>query len=172
MSGYLERYGTFAFIFMIAVITGGAAMLVAHACESNRPIEILTPQTSLVSEMPTEVIIGGIVTKPGIYPLREGDTISSIIQAAGGLAPHAYNNRLTIYVSTGEEKAWPQRVNINTAETWLLGALPGIGPSRAQAIVNYRDQYGSFRQIEDLTKVEGISSGIFDKTKQLITVTD
>jgi len=50
--------------------------------------------------------------------------------------------------------------------------LPGIGQGKAQAIVDYRNQHGPFRRIEDVLKVEGIGSGTLDKIKNLITVED
>ena len=172
MADHLERYGALALIFLVIVIIGGGVMLAVNAGDPAHPVEILSPPTFSKSGLPPDVHVGGAVANPGIYPLREDDTIPDILQAAGGIAPHADSSRLTIHVPTGEENPLPQKVNLNIAETWLLQALPGIGPSRAQAIVAYRKQHGSFRQIEDITKVEGISHGIFDKVKDFITVTD
>ncbi len=63
-----------------------------------------------------------------------------------------------------------QKVNINRAEIWLLEALPGIGQVKAQAIVDYRTNNGSFRRIEDLIKVEGISKTTLDILRNMITV--
>lgn len=172
MAGRLEKYGAYALIFLVAVIIGGGVMLAANAGDRAQPIEILPPPTFSRSELPAEVHVGGAVANPGIYPLQDGDTISDILQSAGGLTPEADSSRLTICVPAKEEMPLPQKVNLNTAEAWLLEALPGIGPGRAQAIVTYRNQHGNFRQIDDLIKVEGISYGIFDKIKGLITVTD
>ena len=64
----------------------------------------------------------------------------------------------------------PQKVDINRAETWLLAALPGIGEARAQAIIDYRQRYGPFRDINELLKVPGIGDTIFEGIKRLITV--
>ena len=47
-------------------------------------------------------------------------------------------------------------VNINTADTVLLDTLPGIGPSKAAAIVLYRDEHGLFVHLEDIQNVSGI----------------
>jgi competence protein ComEA len=49
-----------------------------------------------------------------------------------------------------------QRVNVNTARVDELAAIPGIGEERARAIVNYRDQNGPFRSVDDLLSVRGI----------------
>ncbi|MCJ7522237.1 MAG: ComEA family DNA-binding protein, partial [Dehalococcoidia bacterium] len=64
----------------------------------------------------------------------------------------------------------PQKVNLNTAETLLLEALPGIGEVLAQRIIDYRSENGPFQQIDDLTKVEGIGPATFENLKDKITV--
>ncbi len=61
-------------------------------------------------------------------------------------------------------------VNINTASATELMTLKGIGKSRAEAIIQYRTQNGSFAKIEDLMKVTGIKQKMFDKIKNNITV--
>lgn len=61
-------------------------------------------------------------------------------------------------------------VNINTADLDTLDTLPGIGPSTAQSIVDYRQNYGSFYTIEDLMNVSGIGESKFNQVKDLITV--
>ena len=61
-------------------------------------------------------------------------------------------------------------VNINTATVEELKALPGIGPAKAQAIVDYRKENGNFKSVEDLKKVKGIGEGIFGKLKDEATV--
>jgi competence protein ComEA len=61
-------------------------------------------------------------------------------------------------------------VNINTATAVELDALPGIGPTAAQAIIDYRLQHGSFQFIQDIQKVPGIGPASFDKIKDYITV--
>ena len=48
--------------------------------------------------------------------------------------------------------------------------LPGIGQTRAEAIVAYRQERGSFQTIEDIMKVDGIKEGSFEKLKEKITV--
>ncbi|MCB9423200.1 MAG: helix-hairpin-helix domain-containing protein [Ardenticatenaceae bacterium] len=63
-------------------------------------------------------------------------------------------------------------VNINTANLDELDALPGIGPSTAQKILNYRDENGRFNTIEELMNVSGIGEAKFDGVKDLITVGD
>jgi competence ComEA-like helix-hairpin-helix protein len=61
-------------------------------------------------------------------------------------------------------------ININTADASKLDTLPGIGPSKAAAIVTYRTQHGPFSHTEDIQKVTGIGPVTYAKFEQLITV--
>jgi competence protein ComEA len=61
-------------------------------------------------------------------------------------------------------------LNINTATVDQLDDLPGIGPTTAQNIVDYRTQHGPFQRIQDLMNVPGIGPATFDRLKDLITV--
>ena len=56
-------------------------------------------------------------------------------------------------------------VNINTAGADELKALPGIGPAKAEAIVEYRKQHGNFKSVEELKNVKGIGDGIYNRLK-------
>lgn len=62
------------------------------------------------------------------------------------------------------------KVNINTADEATLMTLPGIGPSKAQAILIYRQENGQFKVVEDLKAVSGIGDKTFEKLVDLITV--
>lgn len=48
--------------------------------------------------------------------------------------------------------------------------LPGIGESKADSIIKYREEQGKFQSIEDIKQIEGIKDGVFQKIKDLITV--
>ena len=61
-------------------------------------------------------------------------------------------------------------VNINTAGADELKALPGIGPAKAEAIVEYRKQHGNFKSVEELKNVKGIGDGIYNRLKDEATV--
>ncbi len=68
---------------------------------------------------------------------------------------------------SGKESA---PVNINTAGAQELMTLSGIGESRAEAILSYREENGMFSSIEDIKNVSGIGEGIFERIKNMITV--
>jgi len=65
-----------------------------------------------------------------------------------------------------------EKININKATAEELDGLPGIGPAKGKAIVDYRTQNGDFKTIEDIQKVKGIKAGVFSKIIDHIKVTD
>lgn len=66
--------------------------------------------------------------------------------------------------------ATPERVNINTADSGEMATLPGIGQSKAQAIVEYRSEHGPFPTIESLANVRGIGMKVLDKIRPFLTI--
>jgi competence protein ComEA len=70
---------------------------------------------------------------------------------------------------TAEEEA-DDRVNINTADKEALMTLPGIGESKAETIIQYREEHGSFDSIEKLMEIPGIKEGVYNKVKDQIKV--
>jgi comEA protein len=61
-------------------------------------------------------------------------------------------------------------INLNSATLEQLDTLPGIGPSKAKAIIDYRTNYGNFRSLEQLMEVKGIGPKIFARMKANITI--
>ena len=61
-------------------------------------------------------------------------------------------------------------MNLNTASKEELMTLTGIGEAKADSIIRYREENGGFQNPEDLMKIEGIKSGVFNKIKEQITV--
>lgn len=164
----LNKYWTLVIIFLIAIITVSSIVVWARY-RGSQPVEISTPPAQ---ELSGEIYIGGAVSNPGFYPLKVGDSIEALIQAAGGTTTSADLTQLKLYLPEVGDAAKPQKVNINRAELWLLEALPGIGETRAQAIIDYRQQNGWFGNIYELTKVDGIGITTYDQIKHLVTVAD
>jgi|YelNatPaOPRAMG01_1025707.scaffolds.fasta_scaffold00897_2 competence protein ComEA len=142
------------------------------------------------------VHIAGAVKMPGVYRLLEGSRVIDGIQSAGGALPSADLDRLNLadYLQDGSkvfvpEKSLPSnsilksdkekdikdknsassnKININYATEKELENLPGIGPSLAKRIVEYREQNGPFKDIEEIKNVKGIGDKKFEQIKDLI----
>ena len=169
MGRLLDKLWIVLILFLIVSIISGGVILVIKQVES-KPVEIIITPPKVI-QYQGQIHIDGAITNPGYYSWKEGDTLQALLQSAG-LKPEADFNRLKIYIPKIGETYPPQKVNINRAEVWLLQALPGIGPARAQAIINYRTQRGPFLRPEDLLKVEGIGRFAYERIKDLITVED
>lgn len=64
-----------------------------------------------------------------------------------------------------------ETININTASSEVLSSsLSGIGISKAEAIIKYRDQYGPFKSIDELVYVKGIGKSIIEKNRNKISI--
>lgn len=155
---------------LLAAIIVSGSVITWLKYTPGHPIEIILPPDQVISQ--GEIYVGGEVNNPGYYPLEERDTVNNIIQAAGGISPRADTRRLELYIPSVTGVEPPQKININQAEAWLLEALPGIGKTRAKAIINYRQQYGPFRHTSELINVEGIGTTIYEKIKPLVTVAE
>lgn len=145
------------------------------------------------------VHVCGKVRKEGVVTLPSGSRIYQAIEMAGGMTDEAASSCLNlaevltdgarVYVPGKEEveqgKFLPgdgggtnstfsgnkeEKVNINRASKEELMTLSGIGESRAEAILQYRTEHGTFASIEDLKNVSGIKDGIYEKIKDKITV--
>jgi len=146
-----------------------------------------------------KVDVKGEVLNPGVYIVLEGDRIIDVIEKAGGLKKGAstYNINLServtdemlIIVCKGvrehdvvtvlekecicNEDSHNVKedglVNINTATIDELISLPGIGESKAKAIIKYRNSNGSFKKIDDITNIPGIGDSTFANLKKNIT---
>lgn len=162
-----NKLWTLIIIILVAIIAAGS--LVAWSRYTpDQPVEISIPQTQ---QWQGEIYIEGAVAMPGLYPLKEGDSLAILIQAAGGTTASADLSGVKLYISeTG--RIQPQRIDINRAEAWLLEALPGIGKTLAQRVVDYRQQHGPFRNTNELLKVAGVGVKTYEQIKDLITVAD
>ncbi len=166
---HADRFYLFITVFLvIAIIAGGVTLIIRH--NKSQPVEIILSQTSLPQQS-GEIYIGGAVASPGFYLFRGNDTVQTLLSITGPESD-ADLGHIRIYIPYEGEAQLPQKVDINRAEPWLLEALPGIGETRAQGIVDYRNEIGPFKRIEDLLQVEGIGEGTFDKIKDYISVSD
>ena len=145
------------------------------------------------TERPVIVHITGAVPRPGVYALPQGARIQDAISAAGGFLAEAEKSQINLaaLLEDGEKLDIPyiegaspiittavpevvtsttELIDINTASAVELEELPGIGPTTAQKIVEYREQNGPFLSTEDIINVSGIGPGTYERIKDLITV--
>jgi competence protein ComEA len=162
---------------LIGLLAAGIIWLTASK-PRGEPVTLLPTSTSGA----LTVYVSGAVATPGVYTLPDGSRLDAAVQAAGGLLPGAEAEKINLaalledgqqievpgVIDTGHINAG--RVDINTASASELDALPGIGPTTAQAIVDYRLQNGPFQFIQDIQKVPGIGPTTYDRIKDYITV--
>ena len=149
-----------------------------------------TVDTHSIEEDSSKIVvyICGCVNKPGIYNCNLDDRIADVIKMAGGVTSTANINQINlaskltdgqkIYIpsiqeeseSVYEEDEKDSLVDINNASCEELMTLPGVGKARAESIIEYRDNYGSFKKIEDIMNVSGIKEAMFGKFKDKIKV--
>jgi competence protein ComEA len=175
-------YPTFVGL-LIGLVLGGLLWIVVRS-PRGESVELLPPPTPA----PLVVDVAGAVPRPGVYELPDGSRINDAVQAAGGFlaeadktsinlaAPLEDGQKLEIPFVAGAAPAGvqsfssPTLIDINTASLDELNTLPGIGPTLAQNIIDYRDTYGPFAFIEDIMNVDGIGTSAFEEIKDLITV--
>ncbi len=150
-----------------------------------------------VEEAPKQIFVHvtGAVKSPGVYTLFEGQRVYEVLKLAEplddadvdllNLAGVLYDQDKIYVPKKGEVLAGSDAlgaggaggsnrsaslININTASAKDLENLPGIGPAKAQAIVEFRTKQGPFSKKEDIKKVSGIGDVTYSKIESLITV--
>ena len=140
-----------------------------------------------------KVYITGSVKKPGVYSIKEGDRVIDLFQKAGGetigadlekinmasylkdgekiyIPSVTENNKFNSYSTTSSYNSNSKLININLANQNELQKLSGIGPSKAKAIIKYREKNGSFKNIKDLIKVSGIGNATLNKIEDEVSL--
>lgn len=147
---------------------------------------------------PIVVEISGQVMKPGIYTLEKGSRLLDLIEHAGGLTNQADKERVNnvfilrdgdyFYIPAVGERIpdtarnapgnnplidtshFDYPLNLNTATQEALESLPGIGPSKARDIINYREQIGAYESVDELVNVPGIGPTTLDSIREYLIV--
>jgi competence protein ComEA len=161
-----HRYLTLVSVFLVGVITTAGPL----AWQRFHPAPAIEVSLIPAPALSGDITITGDVITPGVFPLRAGDTLNDLVQAAGGLN-YSGTTSIIIDIRRPDMTGATQKIDINHAEAWLLEALPGIGELRAQAIVDYRVKHGLFHSISELVNVNGFGSDLLVKIRDLITVT-
>ncbi|MDM5339024.1 helix-hairpin-helix domain-containing protein [Fictibacillus enclensis] len=143
--------------------------------------------------------IKGAVVRPGVYEMKEGDRVIDAVEKAGGFTKNAeqrsvnlsgkVKDEMLLYIlEKGEEATVPAAadtlgngagqetdsgqaaVNINTANDQELQTITGIGPSKAKAIITFREENGGFKTVDDLLNVPGIGEKSLENMRAQVTV--
>ncbi len=167
-----------------------AIVIDSQATESQEGIPESAPSSDIT------VYICGEVCNPGVYELPEGARVCDALECAGGWTKYAKTDywNLAGRIEDGEMLYFPSveefiqepekfqstyiqaskekdgRVNINRASKEQLMTLPGVGESKADAIILYRETNGAFTDTEQIKNVNGIKDGLYQKIKDLISV--
>lgn len=160
--------------------------------------EASTDKEEQIAESLKEIIVDikGQVKVPGVYHMEEGSRIIDVIEKAGGLLDESettavnfaqlLSDQMVIYVpKIGEDipvestisqeiaeggEQEQSKININEADKEALMTLNGIGDSKAENILAYREENGLFKSIEDIKNVSGIGEATFNNLKDSIVV--
>ncbi|HZH61393.1 MAG TPA: helix-hairpin-helix domain-containing protein [Metabacillus sp.] len=161
--------------------------------EQTIPLEEKENEESEEKNSSIVIDVKGAVQHPGVYEVAKDARVFEAIQEAGGISDKAdelavnlaspLQDGMVVYIPfKGENKENPfisknvvedtaqQKVNINLATSEELQTLSGIGPSKAEAIIAYREELGSFTKIEDLLEVTGIGEKSLEKIREEITI--
>jgi competence protein ComEA len=177
----------------IGLILAGLLYLTVRV-PAGKPVELLPSPTP----EPIMVYVTGAVQHPGVYKIPRDSRLVEAVQQAGGFMEGADLTQVNLAekVEDGAQIVIPgakdfptpelviggsgllvtptppggQLVNINTATVELLDKLPGIGPTTAQKIVDYREENGPFTHVDDLLKIPGIGPSTMDGLRGLVTV--
>jgi competence protein ComEA len=166
---------------LFGLLIGGLVLLIASQ-PRGAPIEL----DPIPTVAPITVHVAGSVQTPGVYELPQGSRVKDAVQAAGGLSTEANPTSINLagLLRDGQQVFVDQKpavsptlnpserqglVNINTASSIELMTLPGIGETRAQDIIKYRQENNGFQNIEELLNVKGIGQTTFNNLKSLVT---
>jgi competence protein ComEA len=144
--------------------------------------------TASPSPAPIVVHVTGWVRRPGVYQFHQGDRVIDAVRRAGGAKPGADLTSLNLAalladaqqivvlkrgqqpILQGPSGAGEALINVNTATIEQLESLPGIGPTLGQRIIDYREEHGPFRSVDELLNVSGIGDQTLADLRSKVTV--
>ena len=183
-------------VIVILIIIIGILMAKVNEEENYEDLDVFdTAGQEIIEENQIEetnkikIHILGQVNYNGILELEEGNRIDDAIKKAGGITDQADITKINLAykLSDGQKLYIPsitdeeteyilenekieEKININTATQTELETLPGVGPSLALKILNYRKENGKFKTIEEIQNVSGVGENKYEEIKEEITV--
>lgn len=192
----LKRYGW----IIISCIAGGILLFITSKTEPKKAVVVTDHSTNGLEDVQESsssdtvenveqvmVDVKGEVQQPGVYDISIHARVDDVLALAGGLTEHAdelqinkaqkVHDEMVIYVphineiaQEGMASSDSQRIRINYASKEEIVELPGIGPSKADAIIQHREENGLFTSIEDLLQVTGIGDKTLESLREFIQV--
>ena len=166
------------------IVLGAFVIFTFIGYKTLKKDEIVIQSNQIEIEEPKIFVhVEGCVQNPGVLEIEKGTRIYEILELAGGRTDDADLSKINlasiavdaqkIYVpakasisqNNVSQVAGETLININTASKEELQTLPGIGPSTAQKIIDYRESEGYFSNVEDIMNVSGIGEGKFSEIK-------
>jgi competence protein ComEA len=196
----IEKYRTVLVILMICAIVliayilkNASAAPVKETSFTAAPVKKEKEPETVKSVEKVYVDVKGEVVHPGLYEVRQGDRLKFVIDRAGGFTAEAdkkvinlavkVSDEMMIYVPKIGEIETPRLdisipgadsgkdgININTATQQEFETLPGIGPAKASTFIQYREENGPFKAIEEIKNISGVGEKTFEKLKEYIYV--
>jgi competence protein ComEA len=191
---------TFALaVLLIALVTSNQTQPVANpfpfqSSEASPATDAALVAETQALEQKLMVHVVGEVKDPGVYELASGARVLDAVAAAGGFTKGADQTSIHLVrpISDGEQLvvfkcgspncnqvtsaggsgtgSANTKVNVNTGSASQLDSLPGIGPTLAGRIVDYRNSNGGFKSVSDLGRVSGIGPKLLAQIANLVTL--
>ncbi|UOQ46323.1 helix-hairpin-helix domain-containing protein [Halobacillus salinarum] len=184
---YLKRYGWVIIVLIVIsflLFKHEDKDAFVHEKEAEPPLNGQVSDQDEHTSSVVKVDVKGEVVHPGVYTVKNGMRVDDVISLAGGLTSKAdpasvnfaqkLEDEMVVLVTSSsaamnqgsgaENENQGKVVRINQASQEEIEKLPGIGPSKAAAIIKYREEQGLFKKKEDLLEV----SGIGEKTLEVI----
>ena len=187
-----KRIGIILCLFLFLLCVCGYYLIIADTPMKGDELPSGTPKIVRQSEKgdrggPVEkeakattilVYVTGAVEEPGVYELQSPATVKAAIEASKGLLPYADINHLQLqdtleesthihvdfnFHGSPEELLRKQNISINDGSEAELQKVSGIGPKMAKKIVDYRQEHGPFKSLEEIRQVKGIGPALYKK---------
>lgn len=168
--------------------------LISSASTLNSEIPVKEVLNDSASQQDTIFVdVKGAVEQPGVYEMTTENRVKDVIEKAGGLTKDADQSQVNLAQKVHDEMIImvPElpdlnvdsgqtadtvssnidgKVRINYATQDEIETLPGIGPSKAQAIIQHREEFGLFQTVEDLLEISGIGEKTLENMKDNIQI--
>jgi len=189
-----RRHLLAAAVALVLLMLAAHLLLPAGTTTSAAPLPPPPGLSTGATEAPharVVVDVVGAVRRPGLYRLEQGSRIADALARAGGATPKAVLAQVNLAapLADGEQVVVPKRgaagaalptsgaaggasstapVQLSTATLEQLDTLPGVGPSTAQKILDYRQKHGAFSSVDELDAVPGIGPKRLDQLRDLV----